>query len=110
MDKEAANILSPDLRYVGGFSQFRKIAVLGELAGLEVIPHDGVVGVLHAMLSQPPYLCPIGEYLLRSSQRNQALYKEGFYPVKGTLKLPNKPGLGLEINEDIITSRRYLEF
>jgi L-alanine-DL-glutamate epimerase-like enolase superfamily enzyme len=38
------------------------------------------------------------------------MFKEGLYPQKGILKLPDKPGLGLELNEEIITNKRFLEF
>jgi len=110
IEKEAADILSPILTYCGGFSQFRKIAALAEAAGLQVIPHDGFLGVLHAILSESPALCPIGEYLIKSNLRSQALLKDGLYPQKGVLKLPKRPGLGLELNEEIITSRRFLDF
>jgi len=110
IEKEAADILSPTLTYCGGFSQFRKIAAMAEAAGLQVIPHDGFIGVLHAMLSQSPSICPIGEYLVKSNMRSQALLKDGLYPMKGMLRLSKKPGLGLELNEEIITSKQFLEF
>lgn len=110
IEKEAADILSPSLTYCGGFSQFRKIAALAEVAGLEVIPHDGFVGVLHAMLSQSPALCPMGEYLIKSNQTRQRLFKDGLYPRNGLLTLPNRPGLGLALNEDLITQTRVLTF
>jgi L-alanine-DL-glutamate epimerase-like enolase superfamily enzyme len=110
IEKKAADILSPSLTYCGGFSQFRKIAAMAEVAGLQVIPHDGFIGVLHAMLSQSPAICPIGEYLIKSNLRRQNLFKEGLYPQNGILKLPDKPGLGLELNEEIITHKRFLEF
>ena len=110
IEKEAADILSPSLTYCGGFSQFRKIAALAEVAGLEVIPHDGFVGVLHAMLSQSPALCPIGEYLIKANQTRQRLFKDGLYPRNGLLTLPHRPGLGLTLNEDFITQTRVLTF
>jgi len=48
---------------------------MAEVAGLHVIPHDGFIGVLHAMLSQSPAICPIGEYLIKSSLQRQKCSK-----------------------------------
>ena len=36
--------------------------------------------------------------------------KDGLYPMNGMLRLSKKPGLGLELNEEIITSKQFLEF
>jgi len=110
IDKEAVDILQPDVRWSGGFSQLRKICALAEANGLPVIPHDGFTTIaLQLLFSQTVTVCPIAEYLIKHNLISQALLKNPVIPERGFLKLPDKPGLGIEIDEEKITERSLLE-
>lgn len=99
IDKGALDILQPDIVWAGGLTETLKICALASSNDLQVIPHTGVVSTtLNLLLSQPETLCPIAEYLIKWNIINQAFHKEQIVPRKGHLLIPDKPGLGIEID------------
>jgi L-alanine-DL-glutamate epimerase-like enolase superfamily enzyme len=104
------DILQPECMVTQGITDLRKIAVLGEAYGKKVVPHHGGRGLatvahLHLVASwaHAPYLellhePPVGDYSVGFSifQDPPVLDGEGFIGV------PQAPGLGVEINPDLI--------
>ena len=71
-----------------------------------MVPHTGSMATtLHLLFSKPVALCPIAEYLLKWNQLNQFFYKEPMTPENGYFKPPEKPGLGVELDETKMTQR-----
>jgi L-alanine-DL-glutamate epimerase-like enolase superfamily enzyme len=104
------DILQPECMVTQGITDLRKIAVLGEAYGKKVVPHHGGRGLatvahLHLVASwaHAPYLellhePPVGDYSVGFSifQDPPVLDDKGFIGV------PQAPGLGVEINPDLI--------
>lgn len=104
------DILQPEALVGNGVTGLRKVAVLAETYGKRIVPHHGggdlgTIAHLHLVASWPhaPYLellhdPPIGDYRHRFTiMKDPPLVdKDGFVP------LPQKPGLGVEINPDLI--------
>ena len=105
--RRACHILQPDLAWVGGISEAKKIAAMASAWGLEVIPHAGGLHPwgLHFMISTVN--CPKAEWVVignpgeDDASRNRYPYLEGVpEPLDGMIKPTDKPGLGITINED----------
>ncbi len=104
-----ADVLQPDIVICGGFSLGLKVAHLCEQYGLRFSPHTwgngiGLVANLH--LAAATGLCPFIEYPLDppswTVERRDFVLAE---PIRvsrdGELVLSEKPGLGIELCEDI---------
>ena len=59
---------------------------------------------------QSPDVCPLLEYLLTWNRINQFFLKNPIQPRNGEVALPEGPGMGMELDEDKIISRRELEW
>lgn len=109
VEKQAMDILQPDLRRCGGFTEGKKIAALAQAAGLTVIPH--AYGVTHIHFALAHSNVPMVEYFplpvwdsLPSSETEPIFIGEP-QPTNGRVSVPQRPGLGVQINEAIFTSQ-----
>jgi L-alanine-DL-glutamate epimerase-like enolase superfamily enzyme len=104
--RNAADILQPDVTKCGGISEGKKIAALVDAFGKYVTTHTTSVGIglaahLHYWASTP--VCRYAqEFNVISSQRPEQLLHPPLVPVDGFLKVPDGPGLGVELNEDLV--------
>ncbi len=111
LDQNVYDILQPESMVNGGITDLRKIATLAEAHGKQVVPHHGGRGLgtvahLHLVASwaHSPYLellqdPPIGDY-----RHGFAILQEP--PVvdsAGFVAVPQKPGLGVEIDPSFIS-------
>jgi L-alanine-DL-glutamate epimerase-like enolase superfamily enzyme len=109
MDAHAADVLQPDLYWAGGLSEGIKICALASAYDLPVIPHGhSVPTTVHLIASQPADVCPLLEYLIKWNQILQFFLKDPVQPERGVVALPKGPGMGIELDEDKIESRREL--
>lgn len=109
MDAQSADILQPDIYWCGGISETIKICTLASTYDLPVIPHGhSVPATAHLIASQPANLCPLLEYLIKWNEIHQYFWKEPVKPVHGVVRLTDKPGLGVEIDESKIEERHEL--
>ena len=103
------DLLQPESMVMDGITALRKVGTLAELWGKQIVPHHGggnigVIAHLHLVASWPnaPYLellhdPPIGDYRHRFAMMSNApQVKDGW------LELPQGPGLGVEIDRDMI--------
>ena len=105
IQKEAVDILQPDVNRVGGITEARKIWALAACHGIPVIPHAGQAHNYHLVISHMN--SPIAEYFPDARDGgvldDDTLFHELFVgeprAVDGHVRLPDVPGLGLELNE-----------
>jgi len=104
-DHRAVDIAMPDIGRVGGLQETKNISILAEAYGVPVSPHNFSSGILlaatmHFMASTP------NSMLLEYDSSNNAVYEELLIePLKfvdGQIEVPNNPGLGVHLPEDII--------
>ncbi len=98
----AADILQPDLLLCGGILEAKKIAAMAEADCLSVAPHNPMGPVstavsAHFAISTPNFL--ILEYVPDFEGESRKLIIEPFKYSDGWLEVPDKPGLGIELNE-----------
>jgi len=109
MDAGSADVLQPDIYWAGGISELVKICAIASTYDLPVVPHGhSVPATAHLIASQPANLCPILEYLIKWNAVHQFFFKEPVKPVNGVVTLTDKPGIGVEIDESKIRSRREI--
>lgn len=110
LERGVYDILQPECLVAEGITGLRKIGVMTEMFGKRVVPHNGgryigVIAHLHLIASWPhsPYIevlhdPPAGDY-----RHAFAIFKEPpLVDGKGDIALPRGPGLGVEINPDLI--------
>lgn len=100
----AIDIAQPDVAKTGGVTELLKIAALCEASGIEFVPHcaifgPGQVATMHINASRQT--TPLLERLYCDFEAE--LYGGTNLPVKGKVKVPTGPGLGLEPNEAVIS-------
>ena len=98
--ENAVDILQPDIIRVGGITEMVKVVTLADMAQLPVAPH-------HMMESTIQVACGV----MRSGPIEYMPWVAGAFaePMQikdGQMLPPQKPGLGLEIPEDIIRQFR----
>ncbi|MEX1232702.1 MAG: enolase C-terminal domain-like protein [Planctomycetaceae bacterium] len=102
IDREAMDILQPDLRRCGGFTEARKIAALAAASGLTVIPHAYCITHLHFAAATPNI--PMVEYFPLPCWAEPApstwkpLFVDEPVPANAKVTLSDKPGLGMRLN------------
>jgi L-alanine-DL-glutamate epimerase-like enolase superfamily enzyme len=97
---EALDIVQADPVKAGGISECKKIAAMTDACGRVYIPHDtshaiGLAACLHLAASTP--VCRYAhEYVTEPSEERPVLTTP-LVPDKGFLRVPDGPGLGVEI-------------
>jgi len=109
LEKGCFDIVQPEVLLEGPL-ETRKIAVLAESMNKLIVPHLGDGGVaticnLHLVASWPnsPYIEITHDLPMRDYSNGFAIFEEP--PVlgkDGTFAVPQKPGLGVAINKDLI--------
>jgi D-galactarolactone cycloisomerase len=110
LEQNVFSILQPDIMVADGVTGFREIAALANAHHKRLIPHHGggnlgTIAQLHAIASWPhaPWIeilhdPPVAAYTngFAIMQNPPLVDKEGY------LNLPQGPGLGVEINKDLV--------
>lgn len=102
-DTRAADYIQPDISHAGGIMELKKIAAEAESRYIPFAPHNPSGPVANAATLQLAATCPnfcileimYSDVVWRGDVVNENLsYKDGY------ITIPDKPGLGIEINED----------
>jgi L-alanine-DL-glutamate epimerase-like enolase superfamily enzyme len=106
--QEAADILQPSVTKVGGISEWRKIAALAVQHGKQVAAHSfyfgpGFVATLHLMAALPG--CTYVE--VAGCTLEAPLLQEPFDFSDGTVAVPERPGLGVTLNQEVLEKYPY---
>ncbi|MFN3326269.1 MAG: galactonate dehydratase [Bryobacteraceae bacterium] len=100
---QALDIVQPDICVCGGVMEMKKIAAMAEANYVVVAPHNPMGPVattvnVHFAASTPNFL--ILEYHPDDVAPRKDLLKEPLMVKDGYIPLPNKPGWGIELNEE----------
>lgn len=105
----AQDVLQPDIYWCGGITETMKICALASVYDVEVIPHGhSSHATAHLIAAQPPNLCPLQEYLVKWNTVHQFFIKDKLTPVDGYITPPETPGMGTEIDEDLVEHEEVL--
>jgi L-alanine-DL-glutamate epimerase-like enolase superfamily enzyme len=107
-DRGRIDVLQPDVGRVGGFSEARKVVQLAHDRGRLIVPHcwkSGIGIAASAHLAAASACCPYIEFLpaeLSESVLRRELVADELRMVDGVIPLPQKPGLGIELNRSAL--------
>ena len=106
IDLSNPDILQPDILNVGGLSEIVRVYEMAVSDNKVIMPHSPSVGVnsvasLHAYSTVTNAVRPheFSEEFTGPSERIAALFVDPIIPENGVIKLPDRPGFGLEFNE-----------
>jgi len=97
-------VIQPDICRAGGFTECMKIAALASTFSVPYAPHTGASGAISiaASLQLSAALANflIFEFMYPPNPLREELLKEPLEVKKGWMDIPDKPGLGVEIDPD----------
>ncbi len=108
MDRGKVDVIQPDVGRAGGLTESWRIARLADDRGLLCTPHGWKSGLTVAAEIHLSAACPNVPFIefmvpeLWPSTIRSRLVKPEFTPQNGDIELPRTPGLGVELNEDIV--------
>jgi len=112
MDRGKVDVAQPDVGRVGGLTEARRVCELAADRGRLVVPHCWKTGIgiaASAHLSAANAHCPYIEFLpasLSESALRRELVSEELQLVSGQIRLPQRPGLGIELNQEALEKYR----
>ncbi len=103
LEKQSAAILQPDLSHAGGLLETKKIAAMAECYYVHMAPHSAIGPVAFAACLQVDACIP--NFLIQEQvdgALGDGILKENWEVKDGYIDLPQKPGLGFEIDEEAL--------
>lgn len=108
LDKGKVDVAQPDVGRVGGLTEAVRVCHLAQDRGRLIVPHcwkSGIGIAATAHLAFATSNCPMIEFLpadMCDSPLRVELVDDPFTIQDGLLRLPDKPGLGIELNMEAI--------
>jgi len=102
LELHAADVLMPDITRCGGISELRKIANLAETYNVPIAPHNpngplSTIASAHVMATVPNFYRQ--EFMAKDVAWRDACLSHPLPIEKGCFVLPDRPGLGFDVNE-----------
>ena len=113
-EKQAADVINPDICNCGGLLELKEIAAMAEPYFVAVSPHNynsttiGLAATLQLAACIPNFL--ITEYFVNFEERGAEIAVEPLRVDGGYIALPQGPGLGVELRQDVLERYPYREF
>jgi galactonate dehydratase len=102
------DVAQPDICHAGGLTELRKIAAMAESAYIKIAPHNpngpvATIASVHLAAAIPNFLI-----LEMAQQRLRAEVQVHGLTIKdGWAELPDRPGLGIELDPEVIEAHPY---
>ena len=106
--KAGVAILQPDIGRSGGIWETKKIATLAEVYNAQIAPHIYCGPIAHAAATHLAFSCP--NFLILETIQTEfhdTVVKKPLVWEAGYMLPPTEPGLGLELNEDVVLAHPY---
>jgi L-rhamnonate dehydratase len=99
------DIIQPDISRCGGLTEAKKIASMAADNNIMMVPHAFKTGILvaatiHLIAATPDV--PFLEFSVTESAIRKELLAEPFVQKDGFVEVPTAPGLGIELNNEVI--------
>ncbi|MGH9632605.1 MAG: L-rhamnonate dehydratase [Bryobacteraceae bacterium] len=111
LDMGCCDIIQPDVGWCGGITELLKISALADAHGVLVVPHASSVYSYHFVLTR--HNSPFTEFLMMAPEADRIvpmfhpLLLDEPLPVKGRMKVPDRPGFGVRLNPQCELHRPY---
>jgi galactonate dehydratase len=113
IERHAADVLQPDIANAGGITELKKIAIIAESKHITMAPHNvcspvGAMAEMHLDASIINF--EIQEYHAEFYTEHYFAVTKGFVRQEdGYVTLGDAPGLGLELDDDVIAAHPPLK-
>jgi L-alanine-DL-glutamate epimerase-like enolase superfamily enzyme len=108
IDRGGVQVAQPDVGRVGGLTEARRVCDLAADRGRLIVPHGWKTGITVAatahLAAVTPHM-PFFEFVpqeVAESRLRRELVTDELRLVDGGLDLPARPGLGIELNRDVL--------
>lgn len=113
LEQQAVDIIMPDISKCGGLSECRKIANMAETYYIPFAPHNNssalsTVADAHVCASVPNFLA-LEFHRYGDPSWDDTLLSDQAVIQQGHVVLTEKPGIGVELNEDFLTKNNANE-
>ena len=108
LEARAVDVLQMDVTWAGGLTEMTKVCALASAYDIPVIPHAGRMASTQLIASQTITTCPMQEYFAPYGIAGEFFHKEPLVAEGGYVRLPERPGMGIELDESKIESSREL--
>lgn len=108
----AADYIQPDVSHAGGIMELKKIAAIAEANYIPFAPHNPSGPVANAATLQLAACCPnfcILEIMYSDVDYRKFVTDERLVYENGRIKIGDKPGFGIELNEEECLKHPYAE-
>ena len=108
MDRGKAGVVQPDIGRVGGLTEAMRVCQMARARKLTVVPHLWKTGISIAAAAHLAAItpeCPFIEFLpadLCESALRKDLVLNDLQMVDGSISVPKRPGLGVELNREAL--------
>ena len=109
-EMRAADYIQPDISPAGGIMELKKIAAAAESYYIPFAPHNPSGPVANAATLQLAACCPnfsILEIMYSDVDWRKDVTNEALTYADGYITIPDKPGLGIEIDEEACLAHPY---
>jgi L-alanine-DL-glutamate epimerase-like enolase superfamily enzyme len=111
LEADAAEVYQADIYWAGGISETLKIAALVSTYDRVLIPHGhSTLTNAHFIAAQTPVLSPLLEYLVKWNQIHQHFLLNPLEPVNGMITMPDRVGMGIELDPAKIEEEKELRW
>ncbi|HLA53200.1 MAG TPA: mandelate racemase/muconate lactonizing enzyme family protein [Flavitalea sp.] len=99
------DVIQPDMSRCGGLTEAKKIASIAKDNNILCVPHAFKTGILvaasiHLIAAIPN--APFLEFSVTESPIRKGILQDPFVMRDGYVEVPQKPGLGIELNQEVI--------
>jgi len=108
-EKQAVDIIMPDIQKCGGLMEGKKIADMAHAYYVPIAPHSqaspiGAMATAHMLATVPNFLVVEWHWSHPPTrwERWKNFVKQGDIIEKGDIPVPDKPGIGVEMNEEYL--------
>jgi len=98
------DVLQPDVTWIGGLTEARRVVAMAAAYDIPVIPHGSSVYSYHLQFAF--HNCPIAELINLSPDADKivpyfgTIFADEPLPKDGFLDLPDRPGFGVTLNRE----------
>ena len=110
LNKNAVDFFQPDVFHVGGLLEGKKVAAMAEAKHIPVSFHNPSGPISNAAILQLASTVPnfhIHEIMLTDGHFRKAITNEEVVYEDGCILVPDKPGLGIDVNVEEVLKRPY---
>jgi L-rhamnonate dehydratase len=107
IDACGLGVVQPDVTRAGGITEVLRIAELVRERGRRCVLHSWSTGIIKAASLHVLAAMHEAEYFedcVQTTVLNERLVAEGFAVVDGEVEIPMRPGLGIELDEDVLAA------